>query len=137
TYDGDVEAKDGETISVKVTLKHTALTPGQLSCMLSAKTQEEILKCLPQQQKTLVVRAGMEIGAYTDTAHVHVLTPAINAAVSSPTAGWNVGASYAVDVVTAASPDIVASASPRFRDVRHAVSATGGYKPARFGAQLS
>ena len=44
----------------------------------------------------------------------------IHAAVESPTAGWNVGGSYLVDVVTAASPDIVSEASPPVRDIRQA-----------------
>ena len=58
------------------------------------------------------------------------------ASVVSPTAGWNVGASYIVDVVTAASPDVVSTASRRFADTRHAATATGGYQPGRFGGQV-
>jgi len=40
-------------------------------------------------------------------------------------------------VLTAASPDVVATASRRFQDTRHAVTATGGYKPGRWGGQLT
>jgi hypothetical protein len=136
SYDGSVDVKDGETVLVKVTLKPAALTQGQLQCMVTARTQEEILACLPSDKKPLVVHAGLDMSGYTDTLAVNVLSPAVRGSVSSPTAGWNVGASYLVDVVTAASPDLVASASSRFRDVRHAVSLNGAYKPGTIGGQL-
>ncbi len=137
TFDQTVEAKDGENLVVKITLKPSALTQGQLGCMYAAKTQEEILKCLPQEQKPLVVHAGIDWASYGDTTHVYVVSPELRASVTSPTAGWNVGATYLVDFVTAASPDIVSEASTHFHDTRHAVTATGGYKPGNYGAQLS
>ncbi|MDF2692879.1 MAG: hypothetical protein K0S65_1262, partial [Labilithrix sp.] len=129
------EVKDGESTVVQLKLKPAALTKGQLECMVSAKTQEEILACLPQGQKPLQVHLGLETSGYADTLAVRVLTPAVRASIASPTGGWNVGANYLVDVVTAASPDVVSTASRRFHDVRHAVGLTGGYKPGRFGAQ--
>lgn len=133
--DEKLEVKEGETALVKIKLKPIALTKGQLECMVSAKTQEEILACLPQDRKPLLVHVGLEMSGYTDSVNVHVLTPAVRGAVSSPTGGWNVGANYLVDVVTAASPDIVSTASRRFHDVRHVGGLTGGYKPGRFGGQ--
>ena len=135
--DETFEAKEGETAQVKIKLKPAALTKGQLECMVSAKTQEEILACVPRDRKPLVVHVGMEMSGYKDTTAVNILSPAIRGSVVSPTAGWNVGASYLLDVVTAASPDVVASASRHFRDYRHAVGVTGGYKPGRWGAQGS
>jgi hypothetical protein len=75
------------------------------------------------------------MSGYLDTTAVRVLTPAVKASIVSPTAGWNVGASYLVDVVTAASPDIVSTASRRFADTRHAATLNGGFQPGRFGAQ--
>ncbi len=134
--DEKFDVKEGETALVKIKLKPVALTKGQLECMVSAKTQEEILACLPSDKKPLHISAGLEMSGYTDSINVHVLTPAVRGAISSPTGGWNVGASYLVDVVTAASPDIVASASRRMHDTRHAATATGGYKPGRFGGQV-
>ena len=133
--DETFEVKEGETALVKIKLKPVALTKGQLECMVSAKTQQEILACLPQDRKPLQVHVGLEMSGYTDSVSVHVLTPAVRGSVASPTAGWNVGANYLVDVVTAASPDVVATASRRFHDVRHVAGVTGGYKPGRFGAQ--
>jgi hypothetical protein len=103
--------------------------------MVEAESPEEALKCLPQDRKPLVVHAGLDVSGYTDSVATHVLTPSVRGSVVSPTAGWNVGASYLVDVVTSASPDVVAQASPRFNDVRHAVTANGGYKPGAYGIQ--
>ncbi|MBX3190117.1 MAG: DUF3570 domain-containing protein [Labilithrix sp.] len=133
--DEKFDVKEGETALVKITLKPAALTQGQLQCMVAAKTQEEILACLPQEGKSLVVHAALDVSAYTDSMSVHVLTPAVRGTLVSPTQGWNVGVNYLVDVLTAASPDVVASASRRFHDVRHVIGVNGGYKPGNYGAQ--
>jgi tetratricopeptide (TPR) repeat protein len=135
-YDDKVDVKEGEVHVVKIVLKPAALTEGQLQCMVSAKTQEEIAACLPSERKPLVVHLGLDVSAYTDTTAVNVLTPGVQGSVTSPTAGWNVGGSYLLDVLSAASPDLVASASRRFHDERHAASLFGGYKPGRFGGQV-
>lgn len=131
-FDEVVTVRDGERSTVVVTLRPLTpefLTPGQLSCMQLAKTQQEVLLCMPGRGKPLVARAAVEMGAYADTLDVQILNPAVRASVGSPASGWNVAASYLVDVVSAASPDIVSTASPRGSDTRHAVSLGGGYKP--------
>ena len=136
SYDNDkVQVAEGQTVTVKITLKPAALTGGQLECMVSAKTQEEILACIPSDKKALAVHAGLDMSGYLDTTAVRVLTPAVRGSVASPTAGWNVGASYLLDVVTAASPDVVSTASRRFADTRHAATVNGGFQPGQFGAQ--
>jgi hypothetical protein len=61
---------------------------------------------------------GAQYGQYADTDHVFVETPSISAAVTNPTAGWSVGGQYLVDVVSAASVDIVSTASRRWQEVR-------------------
>jgi len=71
--------------------------------------------------------------AYSDTNAVTVLTPTLNAAVEKPTAGWGVNGSYLVDVVTAASPDVVSTATRRWTEVRHAGGLGGSYKPGTTG----
>lgn len=76
----------------------------------------------------LVVRADMETSMYADSDHVSVVTPTLGASVEHPLAGWSAGARYLVDVVTAASVDIVATATRPWREVRHVVSADGGYR---------
>ena len=140
SFDDTYDVKDAELLTVTITLKSAAseyLTPGQLKCMIQAKNQEEVVHCLPQNKKGLVVKAGYDMSAYTDTNSVNVVTPSVNLAISSPTAGWNIGGSFLFDVVTAASPDIVSEASPAFRDRRYAGILTGGYKPGIFGVQGS
>lgn len=136
TSDETFEVQEGASAQVKIKMKAVALTIGQLECMAAAKTPEETLLCVPADRKTLQGHAAIDVSGYTDSLDVHVLSPSVRGSISSPTAGWNIGANYLVDVVTAASPDVVATASRRFSDVRHAVGLTGGYKPGRFGAQV-
>jgi hypothetical protein len=74
-----------------------------------------------------------ETAAYSDTDHVAVLTPSLRGRVEDPTAGWSVDGSYLVDVISAASVDIVSTASRRWTEVRHAGSVGGAYKPGELG----
>ncbi|HEY8079180.1 MAG TPA: DUF3570 domain-containing protein [Labilithrix sp.] len=78
-------------------------------------------------------RGSAEMTGYTDNNAVTVLTPTVAAAVERPTAGWGVNGSYLVDIVTAASPDIVSTATRRWTEVRHAGSLGGNYKPGLLG----
>ncbi|MBX3185356.1 MAG: DUF3570 domain-containing protein [Labilithrix sp.] len=84
-----------------------------------------------------VVRASSEIGAYHDSFATSVLTPSVTGRVEDAASGWQGQARYLVDVVTAASPDVVATASPRWSETRHAGSASIGYKPRAIGGMLS
>ncbi|MBX3214943.1 MAG: DUF3570 domain-containing protein [Labilithrix sp.] len=140
TFEEEYDIKEKDFVTVRITLKPPAndfITPGQIKCMLAAKSQEEVQKCLPQNQKSLVVRVATDLSGYSDTNAVAVYTPAVNASLVSPTAGWNVGGNFLVDAVSAASPDIVSSASPPFEEFRYAYGLTGGYKPGLYGAQAS
>jgi hypothetical protein len=82
-------------------------------------------------------RISLEIAGYHDSVAVSVLTPSLAANVTNPTAGWNVNGRYLVDVVTAASPDIVATASPRWTETRHAGSFGAQYKPGNIGGGVN
>jgi hypothetical protein len=138
-FDKVFHAEEGETVGIVILLaplKAEYLSPSQIKCMLAAKSQEELLACLPQTQRGIDIKAGLETSGYTDTNHVNVATPAVNASISSPTAGWNVSGSYLVDVVSAASPDVVSEASPPFHEVRHAGALGGGFKVGAIGVQL-
>jgi hypothetical protein len=84
-----------------------------------------------------VVRAASETAQYADTDHVFVTTPSISGGVARPTSGWSVNGSYLVDVVSAASVDIVSTASRRWQEARQAGTLDGTYKPGTFGATLS
>ncbi len=140
SFDQAYQVKEGELLTVKIALSSPPseyLTPGQLRCMLGAKSQDEVIKCLPQNRKNLVVKVGLDAAAYGDTTNVYVFTPSFNASISSPTAGWNIGGTFIVDILSAASPDIVSSASLAYREQRYAGVLTGGYKPGRFGVQLT
>lgn len=79
------------------------------------------------------VRASSEISAYGDTDHVYVVTPTIAGTVSNPTAGWSLDGRYLVDVVSAASVDIVSTASRRWEEIRQAGTLNAAYKPGTLG----
>lgn len=136
TFEEVADVAEGERAAITIALRPRAsefLTQGQIACMQLAKTQEEVLRCLPSNKKALVVRAALEGSGYGDTLSVLVFSPAVRASVTSPTQGWNVSAGYLVDMISAASPDFVSTASPRGKDTRHAGNVSGGYKPGRFG----
>lgn len=80
-----------------------------------------------------VWRASSEAAAYADTDHVFVLTPTLGVNVANPIAGWSVGGRYLVDVVSAASVDIVSTASRRWEEIRHVGMVDAAYKPGVWG----
>jgi hypothetical protein len=82
---------------------------------------------------SLLWHASTEVAGYADTDHVFVFTPTIAVSVGKPSAGWSVGGRYLVDVVSAASVDIVSTASPRWTEIRHVGMVDAAYKPGRWG----
>ncbi len=80
--------------------------------------------------------ASGEVGGYADSDHVTVVTPALKAAASASN-GLTAQGSYLVDVVSAASVDIVSTASPRWTEVRHAATLGAGYERGNLGASAS
>jgi hypothetical protein len=70
----------------------------------------------------LDLEARNELGVYADTDAVSVITPAVEATLKDAPAGWSLGGSYLADIVSAASVDVVSTASPRWTEVRHAGS---------------
>jgi hypothetical protein len=81
--------------------------------------------------------ASLETAAYTDSDHVSVFTPALTGNIENVVDGASLHGSYLVDVVSAASVDIIATASRRWHEVRHAGSLSGDYKPHNFGVGIS
>lgn len=79
----------------------------------------------------------METSVYTDSDHVTVVTPTVGASVEDPISGWSAGGRYLIDVVTAASVDIVATATRPFQEARHVVSADGAYRRGDLGYTTS
>ncbi len=87
--------------------------------------------------QSLSEHVATEYGQYADTDHVFVETPSIAGTVSNPTAGWSIGGHYLVDVVSAASVDIVSTASRAWHEVRQEGSMEGAYKPKTLGVQAN
>jgi len=85
----------------------------------------------------LIERASTEVAAYSDSDHVNVITPSVKGQVENPTAGWAIDGSYLVDVISAASVDIVSTASRRWEEVRQGGSLGGSYKRGDWGASVS
>lgn len=78
-----------------------------------------------------------EFATYQDSDAVTVFTPAVFAKVNDALSGWSASGSYLVDIVSAASVDIVSSASPHWREVRQAAELGVGFKPEEFGVTLT
>ena len=104
---------------------------GWLSCFLLA------FSSAAEERPHLLISAKGDVAGYADTDSVAVFTPSVESALSSPTSGWEAGAGYLVDVVSAASVDVVSSATPRWEEVRHVVSAHGSYQPRTVGGNLA
>jgi Protein of unknown function (DUF3570) len=85
---------------------------------------------------SLTAHASAEVAGYSDTDHVAVLTPNVSGRVENPTAGWSAEGSYLVDFISAASVDIVSTASSRWTEVRHAGALSGTYKPHDLGLSV-
>ena len=133
----EVKEKDLAEVIIKLTPKDAQITKTQVECMYRAKTQEEVQKCLPQKRRALVVHLGTELSAYSDTNSVYVVSPSANASITSPTAGWNIGGNVLLDVLSAASPDIISYASPPYRERRYAGGLNAGYKFGKLTAQAA
>ena len=82
-------------------------------------------------------RASLELATYTDSDNVTVFTPSIAASITNVLQGASLRGRYIVDVVSAASADVVSTASPRWTEVRHAGSLEATYKPKTFGVTLA
>jgi uncharacterized protein DUF3570 len=66
------------------------------------------------------------LGVYQDSDHTTILTAAAGA-TATVSDRWPLSARYLVDVVSSASVDVVSQATGTFHDVRHDLSASGGY----------
>lgn len=87
--------------------------------------------------QSLEGRVAAEYGQYADSDHVFVETPSVRGSVADPTRGWSVDGQYLVDVVSAASVDIVSTASRNWQEVRQEGVLDAAYKPHSFGVQAS
>ncbi len=126
----------GERITVNAT-DDKSNNSAVLQCILNARTPADVSTCIETGGKGrgLTIRGGLEIASYNDSTNVGVFSPTLFLSAENPTAGFRVGGSYTVDVVTNASPDIVATATRRYDEVRNAGSLAAEVKvgPARVG----
>ena len=66
-----------------------------------------------------------------------VFTPSMREHRERPRRGLSLNGHYLVDVVSAASVDIVSTASGRWNEVRQAGGLEGTYKPHEFGVTIA
>ena len=135
SFEEDIELKPGKTLSLSVRLTQRGpkwATGSEMECLRNAKTPAEFRECVAGSSgpSDFNLRFGAEFSGYTDSMDVNVISPSVSIGVEHVTDGWGVGASFLVDVVSAASVDILANASPRWLEVRYA-PAINGHK--RFG----
>lgn len=127
----------GERITVNADQGDNKNNAAVQQCLLAATTPDDLKRCIESggKQRGLTILAGLEYTTYNATDIVNVQSPAIYFSAENPTTGWQLGASFLVDVVSSASPDIVATASRRYDEVRIAGSVAGSYKigPAKVG----
>lgn len=86
---------------------------------------------------TSTKHASLQIATYADNDHTTVFTPSIAASVENVTQGASIRGRYLVDVVSAASADVISTASRRWTEVRQAGSLEATYKPKTFGLSLA
>lgn len=127
----------GERITVNADQGGDKNNAAVQQCLLAARTPDDLKRCIESggKQRGLTILGGMEFTTYNATDIVNVVSPAVYLSAENPTTGWQIGGSFLVDVVSSASPDIVATASRRYDEVRVAGSLAGSYKigPAKVG----
>jgi hypothetical protein len=110
-------------------------------CLQSARSASDLTRCIESggKERGLTIRGGLEVASYNDNVNVDVFAPTLFFSAENPTAGWGLNATYGVDIVSNASPDIVATASRRFDEIRNAGSLGADLRvgPARIGVDGS
>jgi Protein of unknown function (DUF3570) len=118
-------------------------TPTEPAAPSPKRSEESERTTPPPTEAAPAVESGgpaghvsLETSGYTDSDHVNVVSPSISGGLSDEVAGWSVNGHYLVDVVSAASVDIVSTASPHWTEVRHAGSAAASMvlEPITLGA---
>jgi hypothetical protein len=103
------------------------------------KPRRKKRKATAEEQKSLddtsSKRASIEFAEYNDSDHVTVFTPSVNVGIEN-VSGASLNGTYLVDVVSAASADIVSTASRRWEEVRQAGTVSTQYKPHDFGVGI-
>jgi len=133
SFEQKVSLEENATVTVEIKLKPKgkAIDKALVKCMQEAQTQDDFDNCVSKNRRLgLNGKFGFEVSGYHDSDKTDVTSPAFLFNFEHPTNGWGFGGSFLVDVVTTASTDIVATASPRWTEQRY-VPALGGHK--KFG----
>lgn len=132
SFERDVAVNEGSstTVDIKLVPASARVTDNRiLKCLEKSKSRDELADCIGESAgRELNVNIGTEVSGYADSDHTYVMSPALFATISSPTAGWSIGGSFMIDVVTTASTDIVATASPRWTETRYVPALNGSMK---------
>jgi hypothetical protein len=139
-FEQTVDIEPGKTVTLLLTM-----TPGNpdpetrtlLKCLAAGNSPEECLSKASKAASDYTFKVGSELSVYHDDMAVDVATPAVNFGIEHVTGGWGLGGSFLVDVVTAASTDIIATASPRWRERRIAGGVNGHIKTGDWDFALS
>lgn len=129
-FEQKVLLKPGKTVTLLLTMSPGNPDPQTqriLKCLAEGKAPEDCLKKTSSVAGDLKTRIGLEVSVYHDDMDVDVTAPHISTSVEHVTDGWGLGANFLVDVVTAASVDILATASPRWREVRYVPAVNGHF----------
>ena len=100
----------------------------QLVCLLAFLLCGSRIEVDAVCARKLTTSASTELAGYTDSTQVHVASPTVAASVTDAESGVSISGRYLVDVVSAASVDIVSTASPRWDEVRHVGSLEASYQ---------
>lgn len=104
---------------------------------LAADPPDQAPRAEASSDSSVAFDTSAELGGYSDSDSVSILTPSVNAGVGDSLAGWRIGGGYLVDIVSAASVDIVATATPRWQELRHVGSLDARVQPGVFGVGVS
>jgi hypothetical protein len=83
------------------------------------------------------LRVSLDMAGYSDTDAVRVASPSVAATVADDVAGWSLSGRYLVDAVSAASVDVISTASSRWFEYRHVGSGAASFKAGELTVSLS
>lgn len=122
---------DASELQSKTGRRRLGFTPHLLATFAFVATTFYVQNAHAEGNTT--VRGSSELSVYQDSTATTVFTPTVAVSAENPTAGWGVNGRYIVDVVSAASPDIISTASRRWVEIRNAGNLGFKYKPKLFG----
>src|SRR2546421_2589027 len=121
----------------RMRLQLTALAVALLSAEAAGQPPLDLAARARPASSGITGRAAFELAGYSDTDAVEVLTATVAGTVGDEVAGWSLSGRYLLDAVSAASVDIVATASRRWFELRHVGSGSFDWKQGDVAVSLS